>query len=142
IYEKWVRPAFVSIDQLAGHYAISSLFENYGERTRIYCYDVEREDYALEAEGKQRLAVGRALFSSAITREAECLGFGVLQLGDHNISAGVTHFEKKASFDNLKKSLMESFAQADTTGALHRLTEAFPNNTLSLRTLFRDEQRK
>jgi alpha-amylase/alpha-mannosidase (GH57 family) len=142
IYEKWVKPAFVSIDQLAGHYAISSLFENYGERTRIYCYDVERGDYALEVEGKQRLAVGRALFSSAITREAQCLAFGVLHLGDHNISAGVTHFDKIESFDNLKKNLMESFAQADTTGALRRLTEAFPNNTLSLRTLFRDQQRK
>jgi alpha-amylase/alpha-mannosidase (GH57 family) len=142
IYEQWVRPAFVSIEQLAGHYAISSLFENYGERTRIYCYDVVREDYALEVEGKQRLAVGRALFSSAITREAECLAFGVLHLGDHNISAGVTHFDNIASFDNLKKNLMESFVQADTTGALHRLTEAFSSNTLSLRTLFRDEQRK
>jgi len=142
IYEKWVKPSFVSIDQLAGHYAISSLFEPYGERTRIYCYDVEREDFALEAEGKHRLAVGRGLFSSAITREAECLAFGVLHLGDHNIAAGVSHFEKIEDYNGLKKALIESFVQADTTGALQRLNEAFANNTLSLRTLFRDEQRK
>jgi alpha-amylase/alpha-mannosidase (GH57 family) len=142
IYEKWVKPGFVSIDQLAGHYAISSLFEPYAERTRIYCYDVDREDFTLEADGKHRLAVGRAKFSSEITREADCLAFGVLHLGDHNIAAGVSHFDKIENYNGLKKAVTESFAQADTTTTLKQLTEAFADTTLSLRTLFRDEQRK
>ena len=142
IYEKWVKPAFVSIDQLAGHYAISSLFESYGERTRIYCYDAEREDYALEVEGKQRLAIGRARFSSQITKETASLSFGVLHLGDHNIAAGVGRLENPDEYENLKTMLTESFNKADTTGALQTLTEGFSNNTLSLRTLFKDEQRK
>ena len=60
IYQKWVKPASVDIEKLAGHYAISSLFENYGEKTGIYCYQVDREQYSLEAEGKLRLAIGRA----------------------------------------------------------------------------------
>ena len=34
IYEKWVKPAAVDIEKLAGHYAISSLFEDYSEKTR------------------------------------------------------------------------------------------------------------
>src|ERR1700732_3741696 len=93
IYEKWVKPAIVTTDLVAAHYAISSLFESYGERTTIYCYDVEREDYSLEVEGKSKLAIGRARFSSKITGETEHLGFGVLHLGDHNIAAGVSHFE-------------------------------------------------
>jgi alpha-amylase/alpha-mannosidase (GH57 family) len=142
IYEKWVKPAFVSIDQLAGHYAISSLFENYSERTRIYCYDAERQDYALEVEGKQRLAIGRARFSSEITKETASLSFGVLHLGDHNIAAGVARLENPDEYEKLKKTLTESFAKADTTGALQTLTEAFSNDTFSLRTLFKDEQRK
>jgi alpha-amylase/alpha-mannosidase (GH57 family) len=141
VYEKWVKPSFVSIEQVAGHYAISSLFEPYGERTRIYCYDVQREDFALEAEGKQRLAVGRGQFSSAITREADCLAFGVLHLGDHNIAAGVSHFDKIENYNGLKKALVESFGRGETTQTLQQLTEAFADNTLSLRTLFRDEQR-
>ena len=142
IYEKFVKPAFVSTDQVAGHYAISSLFENYGEKTQIYCYDVERQDYALEVEGKHRLAIGHAQFRSEITREAAELSFGVLHLGDHNIAAGVNRFDDPQKYEQLKKTLTSSFAQADTTGALQTLTEAFSNNTFSLRTLFRDEQRK
>jgi alpha-amylase/alpha-mannosidase (GH57 family) len=142
IYEKWVKPAFVSTDQLAGHYAISSLFEPFGERTKIYCYNVQREDYELDVEGKQKLAVGRARFSSEITREAASLGFAVLHLGDHNIAGGVSRFEKLEDYDQLKSTLMDSFSKADTTLVLQALTEKFANNTFSLRTLFRDEQRK
>ena len=142
IYEKWVKPAFVSTDQLAGHYAISSLFEPFGERTKIFCYNVQREDYELDVEGKQKLAVGRARFSSEITREAASLGFAVMHLGDHNIAGGVSRFEKMEDYDQLKSTLMDSFSKADTTLVLQSLTEKFANNTFSLRTLFRDEQRK
>src|SRR5467141_3672979 len=142
IYEKWVKPAFVSTDQLAGHYAISSLFESYGERTRIYCYDVSREDYSLEAEGKQRMAVGRARFGSTITQEAATLAFGVLHLGDHNISGGVRHFDAPETYEDLKRTLAETFSKADTPAMINAITQAFPESHFSLRTLFRDEQRK
>ena len=57
----------------------------------IFCYDVDREQYSLEAEGKLRLAIGRARFSSEITRESATLSFGVLHLGDHNVTGGVRH---------------------------------------------------
>ena len=142
IYEKWVKPAFVSTAQVAGHYAISSLFESYGERTRIYCYDVSREDYSLEAEGKQRMAVGRARFGSTITQEAATLAFGVLHLGDHNISGGVSHFDAPETYEDLKKTLAETFSKADTPAMINAITQAFPESHFSLRTLFRDEQRK
>jgi alpha-amylase/alpha-mannosidase (GH57 family) len=142
IYEKWVKPAAVSIDQLAGHYAISSLFEPYGERTRIYCYNVQREDYELDVEGKHKMAVGRATFSSEVTRESASLGFAVLHLGDHNIAGGVNHFDKIEDYDQLKGALADSFGKADTTQVLQTIGERFSNNTFSLRTLFRDEQRK
>ena len=142
IYEKWVKLTFVSIDQLAGHYAISSLFESFGERTKIYCYNVQREDYGLEVEGKQRLAVGRARFSSEITRESARLAFAVLHLGDHNIAGGVGRFEKPEDYEHLKNVLTEAFSKADTTQVLQALAEKFGSNTFSLRTLFRDEQRK
>src|SRR5205085_10378885 len=54
IYEKWVKPAVVDIPRVAGHYAISSLFENYGDKTRIYCYEADRLRYSVDAEGKMR----------------------------------------------------------------------------------------
>jgi hypothetical protein len=140
IYEKWVKPAFVDIERVAGHYAISSLFENYPDKTRIYCYAVERDNYSVEAEGKMRLATGSARLRSEITRESAAVNFAVLHLGDHNITAGV----KPAGSGDAEshQKLKEAFSAADTAKAILELDQAFDKKTFSLRELFRDEQRK
>jgi alpha-amylase/alpha-mannosidase (GH57 family) len=142
IYEKWIKPAAVDIEKLAGHYAISSLFENYGEKTGIYCYDVDREQYSLEAEGKLRLATGRARFSSEVTREAATMSFGVLHLGDHNVTGGVRHSTEPQPYEELKTRLIDCFSKADTAAVIRILDEEFSEHSYSLSSLFRDEQRK
>jgi len=142
IYEKWVKPAAVDIEKLAGHYAISSLFENYSEKTGIYCYGVDREQYSLEAEGKLRLATGRARFSSEITRESATMSFGVLHLGDHNVTGGVRHSDEPQRYEELKARLIDCFSKADTAAVIRILDEEFSEHSYSLSSLFRDEQRK
>jgi alpha-amylase/alpha-mannosidase (GH57 family) len=140
IYEKWVKPAVVDIERVAGHYAISSLFESYPEKTRIYCYEVERLKYSVEAEGKMRLATGSARFRSAIAGESASLDFSVLHLGDHNVTAGVQSSRNSSEQD--QKKLTDAFAQADTAEVIRWLDQVYGKNIFSLRLLFRDEQRK
>jgi alpha-amylase/alpha-mannosidase (GH57 family) len=140
IYEKWVKPAVVDIKRVAGHYAISSLFENYPEKTRIYCYEADRLKYSLEAEGKLRLANGRANFQSAITQESAVLDFSVLHLGDHNLTAGVRHSNNSSEED--QKKLIDAFAKADAAEVIRLLDQVYGKDIFSLRLLFRDEQRK
>jgi len=140
IYERWVKPAVVDIPRVAGHYAISSLFENYPEKTRVYCYEVERTNYSLEAEGKLRLAIGCAKFRSTITDESAALDFSVLHLGDHNITAGVRPASGSAESDQEK--LVAAFGRADTAEVIRMLDQVYGKDTFSLRQLFRDEQRK
>ena len=141
IYEKWVKPAFIDIDRVAGHFAITSLFENYSEKTRIYCYDVEREQFSLATSGKQRLATGRARFRSEITREAKTVSFAVLHLGEQNIAAGVRPSDA-ASDEALWTKLQTAFGEADTTEVMRILDEEFGKDLFSLRSLFRDKQRE
>ncbi len=140
IYEKWVRPAVVDIKRVGGHYAISSLFESYPDKTRIYCYEVERQNHLQEVEGKLKLATGCAKFRSMITTETELLDYSVLHLGDHNVTAGIQACENASDVD--KKKLAEAFTQADTAEAIRLLDQMYGKDTFSLRTLFRDEQRK
>jgi alpha-amylase/alpha-mannosidase (GH57 family) len=140
IYEKWVKPAVVDIPRVAGHYAISSLFETYADRTRIYCYEADRLRYSVDAEGKMRLATGAARFKSTITCETDELAFSVLHLGDHNVSAGVQPAENFSEED--QKKLVNAFGQADTAEVIRLLDQAYGRNIFSLRQLFRDEQRK
>ncbi len=140
LYEKWVKPAVVDIPRVAGHYAISSLFESYPEKTRIYCFDADRIKYSLDAEGKMRFATGTAQFRSAITQECQTLSFAVLHLGDHNVTAGVQPFEKHSETE--EKKLVEAFDQADTAEMIRLLDQTYGKDIFSLRQLFRDEQRK
>jgi alpha-amylase/alpha-mannosidase (GH57 family) len=142
IYEKWVKPAAVQLETVAGHYAVSSLFETYGDHTEIYCYNIDRLDYFHEAEGRSRLALGRAHFTSRITRESRILSFAVLYLGDHNIAGGVRRFQEEVFFNQLRESLTESFERADTAAVIRAIDDQFRELTFSLRTLFRDEQRR
>ncbi len=140
IYEKWVKPAVVDMERVAGHYAISSLFESYPDKTRIYCYEAERLRYSMDAEGKMRLASGCARFKSAITQETGVLDFSVLHLGDHNVTAGIR--PDSCSQDEEVKKLSTAFEQADTAEVIRLLDHAYGKHIFSLRSLFRDEQRK
>jgi len=142
IYEKWVRPAKIDMAQVAAHYAISSIFESYRERTQIYCYEAQNSDVQIETEGKMHLAVGGAQFSSRITHESSRLFFGVLHMGDHNFVCGVRSFSEKGEDQHLKEQLTGAFSKADSAEIIRLLGEAFGKKVYSLRSLFRDEQRK
>ena len=141
IYEKWVKPAYVDIEHLAGHFAISSLFETYESKSSIYCYEVEREKFSIEIDGKLRLGVGQARFSSRITREFGLFSFAAAHLGQHNIIAGVRPAESSEN-DPLRTKISEVFFRADTAEIIRVFDELFQKCTYSLRSLFRDEQRK
>jgi hypothetical protein len=142
IYKKWVVPAVVTMEKVVGHYAVSSLFENYGDKTKIYCYDVDRLEYGVEAEGRVRLGVGRLHVRSNITREEANLSFGALHLGDHNISGGVRDSRDENTFHQLRERLNAAFGRADMAEVIRILDEQFNKSTFSLSSLFRDEQRR
>lgn len=142
IYEKWVKPAVVDMKKLAAHYAISSVFEPYGDDTEIYCYQAHREAYTANTVGKMRLATGRARFDSEITRDAADFVFGVLHLGDHNVRAGIAAGGQNGDYEQLVQHLTDAFSKADAAEVTRLLDERFGRQVYSLKSLFRDEQRK
>ena len=142
IYEKFVKPALVDLPKLAAHYAISSMFQSYPDQAEIYSYAVDLNDYTIQEAGKMKLAVGRARFTSQITRESSVLSFGVVYLGGHNVAGGVRQFENEQAYSQTKKELVEAFARADTTEVIRLLDKEFGKNIYSLKSLFRDEQNR
>ena len=142
IYKKWVAPAAVTMPKVAAHYAVSSLFENYGDKTRIFCYSVDREEYEVETEGRVRLATGRAKIRSDVTREEATEAFAVLHLGDHNMTCGVRASAAGEGLQELRAKLSEAFERADTAEVIRVLDEQFNKQTYALQALFRDEQRR
>jgi alpha-amylase/alpha-mannosidase (GH57 family) len=142
IYDRHIRPARVDLAKVGGHYAVRSLFEPYAPAARIYCYSVEREDFRIAETGKMKLGLGRARFTSEITGETERLAFGALHLGDHNVHGGVEPAPEDPAYETAAAALQHAFARADVPGVLRLLDSGFSGEAVSLKQLFRDEQRR
>jgi len=142
IYEKFVKPAIVDITRLAAHYAIRSVFEEPAETSRIYSYSAQRKEFARSEAGKMKLVTGMAQFTSCITRESASFGFGVLHLGDHNVSGGVRQLSSHEEYEKISQQLHSAFGRADAAEVLGLINQNFENNIYSLKSLFRDDQRK
>jgi hypothetical protein len=142
IYEKWVKPAAVDWVKVGAHYAVSSLFQDYAEQAKVYCYTVNREDYQSFAAGKAKFVVGRAKLTSEVTHESALVSFGVLHLGDHNLNGGVREFQGEDAYQTLVQESGEPFSRADFPDVIRLLDRHFGESTYSLRSLFRDEQRR
>ncbi len=142
IYEKFVRTARVDLLEVGAHYAISSLFEDYADEDRIFCYFIKREDYRLAEVGKAKLAVGRILVTSEVTRRTADLSFSVLHFGDHNLCGGVRDYQGEEAYNDMVWEVTEAFSWGEFPEAVRRIDQHFGAATYSLRSLFRDEQRK
>jgi alpha-amylase/alpha-mannosidase (GH57 family) len=142
IYEKFVKPAMLDLHKVGAHYAVSSLFENYGDEAEIFCYQVEREDYRLLPAGRKRLALGRAKITSKITRESADVTFGVLHFGDHNVSGGIRAYQGEEAYKSMAAEMSEMFAGADFPEIIRAVDRNFDVGVYSLKLLFRDEQRR
>jgi alpha-amylase/alpha-mannosidase (GH57 family) len=142
IYRKYVKPSIIDLEKVGAHYSISSLFAPYGERTDIFSYTVKRLDYHCRDAGKMRMALGQARFTSKVTQESEILTFWVVHFGDHNVAGGVQSFAALDGYQDLLESISDSFSRVDIPEVVRLLDRRFGDKTYSLRSLFRDEQRR
>ena len=142
IYESFVKPAMIDLTKVTAHYAISSLFEEYGKEVKIYCYPIDLEDYQPFVAGKPKLAVGRARVASEITQESAELSFGVLHFGDQNVNAGIREYQGEEAYQTMVHEITQTFSEADLPEVIRLLDKHFGTSTYSLKSLFWDEQRK
>ena len=142
LYEDSVRPAMVSLQGVGAHYGVGSLFTEYPDEVRIYCYRVSREDRTVLTSGRARLALGRARVDSLITGESARIAYGVLHLGDHNLSGGTLKDDGEGDYERIASDLAEPFRQADLPAILRLVDKNFGSGIYALRLLFHDEQKQ
>jgi alpha-amylase/alpha-mannosidase (GH57 family) len=142
IYNHFVKPAIINRETVGAHYAVSSLFESYQKRTHIYAFTVDEEHRQLFTAGKARLAVGRARVTFDITRTSDVITYGVLHLGDHSLNGGVRQFKSEEDYQTLLDEIGDAFNRADFPQVIRLMDRHFGESNYSLKSLFRDEQRK
>ena len=144
IYRKLVKPQEVSLEQVAAHYAISSVFGSYPEETVLFCFTIRRLDYENVNSGRARLAIGRCRITSNLTQETEEVSFAALHFGDHNVTAAVERSTPQdlSAFFDLKQKCSAAVTQANLPEVVRLIDSFFGGSPYSLSSLFRDDQRR
>ncbi len=141
-YEMFVKQVESGLLRVGAHYVISSLFHEYPEKIEMFSYTIENEEYHKNKGDKKQLATGRARIISNITREEMTITFAILQVGYHDIKAGVRYFIANKHYSHMEQEIVEAFKGGNIPSVTKLIHKNFGDNIFSVPHLFRDEQRK
>jgi alpha-amylase/alpha-mannosidase (GH57 family) len=142
VYRQLVISAQISFEQVAAHYAISSLFTTYSREERIYCYSANQLDYQLQRMGSLTLAIGQLQLTSEITRETQHLVFAVLHLCGWDFQCCIQPFSGRRSYTQLKESLSDALNQGSAANTILTMHRHFRERSYSLQDLFAEERHR
>jgi alpha-amylase/alpha-mannosidase (GH57 family) len=142
IYEREVKPTRLDLRRVASHYAVASLFDNFSHEDMVYCYRVRQDDFDVYRAGRAKMAIGSITVTSMITRETASFEFAVIHLGETELTGGVRPSTTPEHFDAMKRDLSEDMRVNGISSVIRVLDEYFGDPLLSIRALFRDEQRR
>ncbi len=142
IYEKFVKPAVIDREKLGAHFAVGSLFEEYPQSVRVYSCTFEQRHRETLTAGKARLVIGCSKVTMEVTRAWDLLSYAALHLGDHVVNSGVRFFRGDEAFQQLVAEFREAFDRADFPQVIRLMDRHFGESNYSVKSLFRDQQRK
>jgi alpha-amylase/alpha-mannosidase (GH57 family) len=140
IYVREVIPTRLDLSRVAAHYAVASLFDSFPEDVQVYCYRVRQLDYATDRAGRARMAVGSITVQSTVTREEAAYDFAVLHLGETELTGGVRPADD--DYDEVKRLLLKTMQPGGIPAVIRLLDQRVSATQVSIRSLFRDEQRR
>ncbi|MGF1540445.1 MAG: DUF3536 domain-containing protein [Pleurocapsa sp.] len=142
IYHELVVSAQISFEQIAAHYAISSLFNNYLPQERIYCYEAQQLDYQKQQMGVLTLALGQVVLTSEITEESKHFVFAVIHLGGWDFYCCIKPFTSRLAYVELKQQLFNEIEQASAAQTIVTMNRLFGDRSFNLQHLFAEERHR
>ncbi len=141
IYCRIVKPSVVNLPRVIAHYAISSLFEDYEEKAKIYCFTVQRDSYMQSSRGNDTLAVGQVNVVSSITEEEKRFVFAVLHSGGCDFRCSLLAPGKAVQLEEMAQNLALKLEEADITELIRAMDQIFGKEYMTLKDLFLEERR-
>ena len=109
IYERFVKPSVVCIEQIVCHWAISSLYSDLADLDEIYCYKIKKVNYKVVKNGHAELAVGRIEVTSKITLEKWDMGFALLKTPDSEFYCAAKECKPDEDLSEGRKLIINTF---------------------------------
>jgi alpha-amylase/alpha-mannosidase (GH57 family) len=142
IYEQDVIPSRLDLERVAAHYAVLSLFDPFDDDSRVYCHEIHRHELQIHKGGRARLATGSLTVHSIVTQERASFEFAALHLGETELTGGVRPMRTGSDFEEVRMALSRAMEPGGLPAVIRLLDTHFGVMPISLRALFRDEQRR
>ncbi len=141
LYTTYVKSAMIDLLKVGAHYAVSFVFEEYGEETDIFSYLAHREDHQIIHAGQMKLAVGKIFIRSSITRKSDRISFCNLYFGGHTLNCGVCSYVGEEAYLTMKQEVISAFNEGDFAAIIRLIDTHFGTHNYCIKDLFRDKQR-
>ncbi len=138
-----MRDAPVSLERVGAHYGVSSLFTEYADADRVYCYRVEREDARVLHERPRAAGAGAGPRHLRDHGGVRCAWPSASSTWATTTSPGERcRIRATDAYERIAEELAEPFRRADLPEILRVVDRAFATGVYSLRLVFRDERQR
>ncbi len=142
IFIKNILPSQVDFRKVLTHYAISSLYERYGNKQKIYSYQIIKKDFKKKKSNGSQLAFGQVTVLSELTQEKNKAAFVVFHSAGLDLRSYISATLDEGAYHAITKELLDTFCREDYEKVNHLINEYFGDNYLSLKELFLEERIK
>ncbi len=137
-----VVPTRVTLERVAMHFAVASLFEDDPEGLDLFNYTASVEFFEKIEAGTPQFAAGRLVIRSRLSRAERTFCFAVLYLGQQHIIGNISGTMNKTTFEEMFSRTAKSFRNANLGEVIGTLQEYFGPEKFTLSSLFADEKMK
>lgn len=137
-----VVPTRVTLERVAMHFAVASLFEAQPEGLDLFNYTASVEFFEKIEAGTPQFAAGRLIIRSRLSRAERTFCFAVLYLGQQHIIGNISGTMNKVTFEEMFSRTSKAFRTANVGEVIGILQEYFGPEKFTLSSLFADEKIK
>lgn len=135
-----VVPTRVTLERVAMHFAVASLFENDPEMLDLFNYTASVEFLEKISAGTPQFAAGRIRIKSKLSHAERLFSFAVLYLGQQHIIGNISEDMLRSQFEEMYARTSKAFRAANLGEVIGALQEYFGPEKFTLSSLFTDEK--
>jgi hypothetical protein len=137
-----VVPTRVTLERVAMHFAVSSLFEDDPGALDLFNYTASVEFFEKIEAGTPQFAAGRLRIRSRLSHAERTFSFAVLYLGQQHIIGNISEEMNRSAFEAMFQRTGKAFKGGNLGEVIGTLQEYFGPEKFTLSSLFADEKRK
>jgi alpha-amylase/alpha-mannosidase (GH57 family) len=139
-FQQNVMPTRVTLERVAMHFAVASLFEDDPEGLDLFNYTASVDFFEKIEAGTQQFAAGRLRIRSRLSYAEKTFCFAVLYLGQQHIIGNISAQMNRSTFEEMFARTSKAFRGANLGEAIGALQEYFGPEKFTLSSLFADEK--